>query len=510
MLEGAGAESASAATGGSPPSHHASPRDGGDDVLLLKTDVQPAQADHSFAGVVFDVATLGDWEATIHSVHVSGQLGSVSVYAAAGGWCPSSYRGGVQRAVARSGWGNANDMIDPSRWELVARVQQPASWHKRAEILLQTPVRVLPGTAVGIYIHTNAENDGGLIYQSCARSDRLGSSEHLVLLPGLGHTSSTPFGTEDGWWASSRQQMRGPAGAVGYTARRRFWSAGAEAAELPLTLRAAVREVLLCHARGGIPLSVLPKVVLYAVLERCTWSWFEPLVTEEPHWTVATDALNGGSKSAASSSGEEEGEASSDDDDDDDDGEARSVAEETADLLMQSERQAWRDQRGSSHQSQRSGGNRSRGRAMSASEEARAVRQQQLERKKEKQERRDVERRARTAWQRMPSDAPHHIRMAAAHQAARVAVVRPAAAALTLDEPEPEPELEPELETEPTDGQGGAAVVGAAAVTAAALLPEQLRVTVTSEAGSAGGKAGKGRRGVRNMHECLCCDAIVL
>ena len=367
VLEGAGAESASAATGGSPPSHHASPRDGGDDVLLLKTDVQPAQADHSFAGVVFDVATLGDWEATIHSVHVSGQLGSVSVYAAAGGWCPSSYRGGVQRAVARSGWGNANDMIDPSRWELVARVQQPASWHKRAEILLQTPVRVLPGTAVGIYIHTNAENDGGLIYQSCARSDRLGSSEHLVLLPGLGHTSSTPFGTEDGWWASSRQQMRGPAGAVGYTARRRFWSAGAEAAELPLTLRAAVREVLLCHARGGIPLSVLPKVVLYAVLERCTWSWFEPLVTEKPHWTAATNALNGGSKSAASSSGEEEGEASSDDDDDDDDGEARSVAEETADLLMQSERQAWRDQRGSSHQSQRSGGNRSRGRAMSAS-----------------------------------------------------------------------------------------------------------------------------------------------
>ena len=89
-----------------------------DEVLRLETDVQPAQADHSFAGVVFDVAALCDWEATLRSFSVAGQLGTVSVYAARNGWCSS---GSVQRAVARSGWGNANDIIDPTRWELVAR-----------------------------------------------------------------------------------------------------------------------------------------------------------------------------------------------------------------------------------------------------------------------------------------------------------------------------------------------------------------------------------------------------
>ncbi len=241
------------------------------EVIQLATDVQPAQADHSFAGVVFDVATLSDWEATLRSFHVAGQLGTVSVYAARDGWCDV---GDVQRAVARSGWGNANDMIDSSRWDLVARARHSPSWNACVEIVLDKPVRILPGSAAGIYIHTDVENDGGLIYQSCARSDVLGGNDHISILPGLGHTSSTPFGTDDGWWASSRTRMRGLSGAVSYTVRRRFWSI-ADAPEMPLSLRNAVRLVLLCHARGGNALGILPKVLVHTILEYCSWSWFE-------------------------------------------------------------------------------------------------------------------------------------------------------------------------------------------------------------------------------------------
>ncbi len=251
---------------------------GSEELLQLATDVQPAQADHSFAGVVFDVATLSDWEATLRSFHVAGQLGTVSVYAARDGWCDT---GDLQRAVARSGWGNANDMIDSSRWDLVARARHSPSWNACVEIVLDRPVRILPGSVAGIYIHSNIENDGGLIYQSCARSDALGGDDHITILPGLGHTSSTPFGTEDGWWASSRARMRGLAGAVTYTVRRRFWSV-AEAEEMPLSLRKAVRVLLLCHARGGNALSILPKVLVHAILEYCSWSWFtQPEVVEQ-------------------------------------------------------------------------------------------------------------------------------------------------------------------------------------------------------------------------------------
>lgn len=89
-----------------------------------------------------------------------------------------------------------------------------------------------------------------------------------------------------------------------------------------------------------------------------------------------------------------------------------------------------------------------------------------------------MERRARVAWQRMPADAPHHVRMAAAHQAARQAT-RPAAAATAARvDREPEP-----VADENEFGDAGTA----------GLPLQDLRVTVVSEASSAGG--GKGRRG---------------
>lgn len=142
-----------------------------------------------------------------------------------------------------------------------------------------------------------------------------------------------------------------------------------------------------------------------------------------------------------------------------------------------------------SQRGERKGGKR---RVASACDEARTMRQQQLERKAAKQERREVERRARVAWQRMPADAPHHVRMAAAHQAARAfqPVAAAAVVAQVLDgHPEPEPEPEPE---QPELVRSEDHIAEAAT----AQVQDQLRVTVISEASSAGGgKGSKGRRG---------------
>ena len=114
-------------------------------LTTLSTAVQPAQADHSYAGIMFDLQTGGDWEVMLHSVHVAGQLGTISVWAA-----PIS-DGNMRRALARSGWGNANDVIDATRWRQVARVRHAEpSWHRCVEVALSQPVRVLPGCAVGI------------------------------------------------------------------------------------------------------------------------------------------------------------------------------------------------------------------------------------------------------------------------------------------------------------------------------------------------------------------------
>ena len=426
--------------------------------MLLETDVQPAAADHSFAGVCFDVAAVGEFEATLSSVWVAGQLGTVSVFTAAGGWVGEGQT--QQRALARSGWGNRNDAIDPARWRRVACVRCAASWHACVEVPLTPPIRVLPGRRVGLYVHSDAPNDGGLIYQSCARSDTLAASEHLHILPGLGHTSPTPFGTVDGWWASGRQRMRGPSGALGYSARRRFWSLH-EASELPRSMRAAVMALLLCHARSGTAVGVLPLELLHRLLEKfCSWSWFEP-ATAEPH--------------AAGERGEEDDGDEDEEPEDSGEGEAGEAAEpgqagyrhsrrdsrhailrrlpdESEDAMVANARLAWLDQQAATAAARggrrgpragRGGGRGGRGAGQEQSREERAAR------KAAKQERREIERRARTEWQRTPAGASHTERLAAAHMAVRgragIGTPQPG----FEPEPEPEPELEPEPEPEP-------------------------------------------------------------
>ena len=443
--------------------------------------MQPAQADHSYAGVMFDVRPVGDWEVTLHAVHVAGQLGQVTVWIATGGWCGD---GNTRRALARSGWGNANDVIDAARWQQVACVgHAEPSWHHCVEVALSQPVRVLPGSTVGIYVHSDVPGDGGIIYQSCGRSDVLAASEHVRVLPGLGHTSPTPFGTRDGWWASKGQRMRGPSGAFSYTPRERFWSV-CEAAEMPRSLRAAVREVLLCHARGGAALGSLPKeLLLDSVLSYCRWSWFGELSCQCPVDTPKAAPEAGGEGTQGF-----RGSVSGGSDDESEDGDED---EDISDALVENERLAWREQHEAEAAATRGGvgrqGSNARGRTNQASERAvrEAAKQQRLDRKAEKQEKREAERLAKTAWQRTPVGASYVDRLAAAHMAAQERLVgRAAATVAPLEpEPEPEPELDVVLDAEP------------------AVLPNagKVRLSILSDPKtSGGGGGGKGKGGKKN------------
>jgi hypothetical protein len=382
-----------------------------DGTARLWTAVAPAQADHSFSGVMFDVEALGNWEVTLTSVWLAGQLGSVSVFAASGGWCSDDGHDDafLQQVLARCGWGSPNDVINPSRWELVAQERRAVSWSTPVEIRLTQAVRVLPGRRVGIYCHSDAPNDGGLIYHSCGRASELAASEHVRLLPGLGHTSAVPFDVDSGWWAASLQRLRGPAGALSYGFRRRYWSATQDSKAMPRTLRAAARVLLLCQARGisggGGVLGLLSKDIVTDILERfVTWDWFEPCPNPQPmdEDVVGTDTLANLDSESTSSSGEE-------------------CAEDVSAQLIEAHRLAWRAEQQQLQREHRSERER-RGKAHvqrgghAAAAEARRLRE---ERKSAKQGRREVQRRAKAAWNRGNPQLGHVERMAAAHMATR-------------------------------------------------------------------------------------------
>ena len=86
----------------------------------------------------------------------------------------------------------------------------------------------------------------------------------VCLLPGVGHTGPRPFNS--GWYRG----LRGLAGAVSYTAMLRTWTPLTHH-EAPLSMRAAVAALLMCHARKACVLSLVPRDVVFQVLECCHW-----------------------------------------------------------------------------------------------------------------------------------------------------------------------------------------------------------------------------------------------
>jgi hypothetical protein len=63
-----------------------------------------------------------------------------------------------------------------------------ASWDSPSEIFFNKKVTVLPRDRKAFYVHSGLPDDLGIQYQSYHEDDIVAESEHLLVLPGLGHT----------------------------------------------------------------------------------------------------------------------------------------------------------------------------------------------------------------------------------------------------------------------------------------------------------------------------------
>jgi hypothetical protein len=184
---------------------------------ILTTDKAPREAEHSFNGVMFNIQAKEPYEITIHSVHVGGMLGTMSVYACTESWC------GDERSLHHyGGYGRQNyDVRSEDSWERVYHSAHKPMWNSTTEIKFDKPVTLLPGTTRGIYVHSALPDDLGLQYQSTTRGGEIADEdEHIRIIPGVGHTSSIPFDREYGWY----RYPRSLAGRLGYEATLRTWA----------------------------------------------------------------------------------------------------------------------------------------------------------------------------------------------------------------------------------------------------------------------------------------------
>jgi hypothetical protein len=63
-----------------------------------------------------------------------------------------------------------------------------ASWDTPTEIFFDKKVTLLPRSRKAFYVHSGLPDDLGIQYQSYREEDVVAENEHLLVLPGLGHT----------------------------------------------------------------------------------------------------------------------------------------------------------------------------------------------------------------------------------------------------------------------------------------------------------------------------------
>lgn len=266
------------------------------EIFTLDTAITAAQANHSYNGVIFDVACLGPYEVNVTSVCVAGMLNRVRIFARDKPWeedkptdRPSPHWWAHREGVSREGW------------TLVADKVCRPSWDKPVEIKLDTPIRILPHSARGFYCHSGLPDDLGIQYQSYQRHSVVAEDQYVAILPGLGHTGSEPFDEVHGWYRA----FRGLAGSIRYTAKWKGWSPFNHS-EFPPALKKGVKALLLCqncrnpHAVAAntgevarvsadvgsnvvttgsrkLCFSDLPVYVVYNIMEFMHWDWFQEI-----------------------------------------------------------------------------------------------------------------------------------------------------------------------------------------------------------------------------------------
>lgn len=236
-------------------------------ILTLRTNIDARRADHSYNGIIFNISSKGPYEVTIKSIWLAGMLGRVRVFSRSKSWDARE-----NEPVTNSGhWWAYRENVSKQGWASVGDQFCAASWDRPVEIVLHTPVTLLPHQTMGFYCHSALPDDLGIQYQSYNKDAIVAEDEYIQISPGVGHTGSLPFDEVNGWYRA----YRGPAGMFSYTVSLKGWNPW-EHSIFPYHLKDSVRCMLLVnnriHPRNA--LSRLPPFVVYHVLEFLHWDWF--------------------------------------------------------------------------------------------------------------------------------------------------------------------------------------------------------------------------------------------
>lgn len=267
--------------------------DGPSEPRTLATTFSVARANHSFSGLMFDVANVSSLlDVQLSAIAVGGSLGRVRVFFCRGAYAASAHRADLWECAAdchlAPSWDVAAEASSRARTEPSPRQTEPVSTTPalrlrrnppgepraetpgRAQVALHTPYLLRAGETCGVYVHSAEPGDTGLVYHAAWHASQhavLADDGTLRILVGSAHASSeVPF--EGGWWRAPRAL----AGAVTYLRPVARWTPALHAAA-PRAFRRAAWAVACGASRPECALAKLPRELLHHVLEIAYREW---------------------------------------------------------------------------------------------------------------------------------------------------------------------------------------------------------------------------------------------
>jgi len=218
------------------------------DTQSLATPIQPAAANHSYNGIMFDIKAKKPQDIEILGFTVGGTLGPTTVFCRPGPW--------------------ADDDSDAS-WSKVLSTNIDGSWQTTTFIPLVVPVTVLAGERRGFYIHCSVYHDNALFYQTYNSFGQVvAQDKHIAIFPGQARCGSSSFGR--GRW----RKVRGLSGAVTYRPLKKIWTPKTHY-DFPPSFQRIVMLMLMMWNRPDTVFNQIPQEALYEILQCMEWDWFE-------------------------------------------------------------------------------------------------------------------------------------------------------------------------------------------------------------------------------------------
>jgi len=204
--------------------------------------------DHSYNGIMFDMAVQGRESVIILGFVVAGELGPVKIYTKKGPHTDEN-----------------------KNWNIVFSDTVHGSIDYFTTLPLRTPVAIHFQEEQAFYIHSETHHDRGLVYQGYWHKQSLvAHDKNIVMHSGRSRLGSEPF--TYGVW----RYNRGFSGTVIYKTIPKIWSKKTHG-EFPLSFKRVVLLLLMAQSNPDCIFYFLPQEIIYKILQFMEWDSFEGL-----------------------------------------------------------------------------------------------------------------------------------------------------------------------------------------------------------------------------------------